>query len=730
MKTKLLALILALLMVTSMVPVSAIQMVMPETAAEDTVTIPEIVEEPAVLSVQSEYETYGTPIFYEDFEGLEAGTSLAIQQTLGNGNTTITKLVGASHEIVDFNGNNVVKLSGESQYNYIITKVSDTALPSFTPGKYTAISKYYFPSSATPDKVNIAYDYSFRGSNATSASDAHARWGFFPYFKADQWHKDRNQITVYANDTTTYQKYVMFTNTVTTKTGSYYYIDELALYYKPARTASYVLDGGSGTFDSFTYYDYETVTLSATVPTKADYAFVGWKASTSGKTYAAGATIPASEIGKATDALTLTAVWEEIFVMEYNTSYGEVIYYENFTNGVPTASTAPSYVAQGKTATFGSVGAFDLETLPDGNKVVKLTTTSVYWGNPMITVNYEATADGKYTVAADYYALDVTGNAGFVTLSRDEAQVVKPAGVITVNSTPITAPSLNAAWSFTLGYDGADSVSKNTFRYTVASSNPDKTFYIDNISLYFKPLRTATFAADGGTGTAPTLTYYDYEDLTLPENTYTKAGYVFAGWKSSLDGVTYAEGATIPAASIGKADAALTLTAVWKAIVLNAGTEIRTQKPGGIRFKGYVEDRAASSIVEYGFIVALENSFTDGDYSALVFPAGYDSVNGTNGILTGNNKPFVNGVCYSSAAGLDRIYAMDGNLGAGHYFSCVLTNMTSAVQYKSTFAARPYVKIGSEYFYGDTVTGNILTLAQNYGDQTNEFVQEIINACK
>ena len=51
-----------------------------------------------------------------------------------------------------------------------------------------------------------------------------------------------------------------------------------------------------------------------------------------------------------------------------------------------------------------------------------------------------------------------------------------------------------------------------------------------------KTTYTITFNANGGAGTIASITEVAGTEITLPENTLTKEGYIFAGWATSADG--------------------------------------------------------------------------------------------------------------------------------------------------------------------------------------------------
>ena len=79
---------------------------------------------------------------------------------------------------------------------------------------------------------------------------------------------------------------------------------------------------------------------------------------------------------------------------------------------------------------------------------------------------------------------------------------------------------------------------------------------------------TATFESGGGTGEAPPSIVAEEGDITLPQNTFERGGYTFAGWSDGTE--------TYPAGSSYTLKGDVTFTAQWNEIAtakltLNAG---------------------------------------------------------------------------------------------------------------------------------------------------------------
>jgi uncharacterized repeat protein (TIGR02543 family) len=82
------------------------------------------------------------------------------------------------------------------------------------------------------------------------------------------------------------------------------------------------------------------------------------------------------------------------------------------------------------------------------------------------------------------------------------------------------------------------------------------------------PAQTISYAAGGGSGTGPTSpVHVAYgSSFVTPANTFTRAGYTFAGWSDGTS--TFAAGSTFP--TVGGVTTAVTLTATWTANTLTA----------------------------------------------------------------------------------------------------------------------------------------------------------------
>ncbi len=257
----------------------------------------------------------------------------------------------------------------------------------------------------------------------------------------------------------------------------------------------------------------------------------------------------------------------------YKNGEGEAASYSN-TSQNPITITFSAGTVTGVTGTFpvmeGQVHKTYI-TLPYPSEIQKPGNTFSRWRGP----------DGNIYSAGDTYYLATGDNLTFTATWN-----TRKADFITIVGAPKTVYSVGDAFdangaTVTLTYDNGETVENVAITAemltgfstdatavgataTVTYEGKTATFTYD---VYGTPI-DVTLNAGGGTGTLPTLegvVLASGNTITLPTGEgLSKAGYTFAGWKASSDGVTYAAGAsfTLPADDV-------TLTAAWK---LNAAT--------------------------------------------------------------------------------------------------------------------------------------------------------------
>ncbi len=198
---------------------------------------------------------------------------------------------------------------------------------------------------------------------------------------------------------------------------------------------------------------------------------------------------------------------------------------------------------------------------PDGNVYSAGDTYYLATGDPLtFTATWKTRTPDFITIVGapkNVYAMGdaFDANGATVTLTYDNGETVENVALTAEMLTGFSTESTAADATATVTYEGKTA----TFTYDVFGAAID-----------------VTFGAGGGTGTLPTLegvVLAEGNTVTLPEgDSLSRAGYTFAGWKASSDGVTYAAGAnfTFPAEDV-------TLTAAW---TLNAPTVESTKLDG------------------------------------------------------------------------------------------------------------------------------------------------------
>lgn len=164
----------------------------------------------------------------------------------------------------------------------------------------------------------------------------------------------------------------------------------------------------------------------------------------------------------------------------------------------------------------------------------------------------------KATNVTDYYTSHLSGNSFSVTVTASEGRSVTAGG--TVTAATASAPS------------------KATISGTLGSSNYDARFTM------VKNKYTIKYNANGGSGSMADTSGVVYETATnLRSNTFTRAGYTFAGWATSSGGsVAYSDGASVSKlASKYINNQSITLYAQWQANSYRQTVQVRYQQADG-----------------------------------------------------------------------------------------------------------------------------------------------------
>ena len=265
-------------------------------------------------------------------------------------------------------------------------------------------------------------------------------------------------------------------------------------------------------------YD-QACTLKSNSYTRTGYTFAGWKKDNSGTTYAAGTSIKNIVTG---GTATFFAQWSaNTFTVAYNANGGSgttsshTCSYDGACTLKSNSFTRTGYTFAGwKKANSGT-------TLAAGANIKNAATggTATY---------YAQWSANTFTVA--YNANGGTGTTSSHTCTYDQA--------CTLKSNSFTRAGYQfAGWK--LNNSGATLGAGTNIKN--AATGGTVTYYAQWSANTF----TVAYNANGGTGTTSSHTCTYDQACTLKSNSFTRAGYQFAGWKLNNSGATLGAGTSI-----------------------------------------------------------------------------------------------------------------------------------------------------------------------------------------
>ena len=359
---------------------------------------------------------------------------------------------------------------------------------------------------------------------------------------------------------------------------------------KDKYTVTYDANGGEGAPSAIEVHTNETINLSAAVPSRQNYTFVGWseKSDSSAAQYQ-----PNDSFTMGNSVVTLFAVWRKNPELVYNanggvfgtyagTSYPAAGSSVTLTDAVPQKD---GYVfcgwAQTPTASKADIVSSPY-TMQDHDTVLYavyepiLYTVSVFAADGYSALGINA---GGYTLG-EYAEFAVSGTSPKVYINGVLAQPIngKYKFEIQKNTSVIVSDvsGMNVIYNANGGvnppidmrtYTNGDTAGvksdlplRNGYTFSGWAETADSGYAqytggedifvsAEDIVLYavWEPIAyTVKYDANGGTGDmAAAAAVYDKE-LTLSPNTFTKTGCQFAGWAFSADGeLAYADGANV-----------------------------------------------------------------------------------------------------------------------------------------------------------------------------------------
>ena len=303
--------------------------------------------------------------------------------------------------------------------------------------------------------------------------------------------------------------------------------------WQPNYTVSYDANGGTGAPASQTKLNNTTLYLSTTIPTRFNYAFLGWSTSSTATspTYLAGGSYTTNADIK------LYAVWQ------YDPVKYTISYDANGGSGAPSSQTKTYDVALTLSTTVPTRTGYTFK----GWATSASATSATYSAGGSYTSNSAATLYAVWQINTYSVSFNANGGSG-----APSAQTKTYGTSLTLSTTKPT----RTGYTF-LGWSTSASATSATYSaggsYT---ANSGTTLYaVWQINTY-----TVSYNANGGSGAPSAQTKTHGTNLTLSTTKPTRTGYTFLGWATSAS----ATSATYSAGSSYTSNSATTLYAVWK----------------------------------------------------------------------------------------------------------------------------------------------------------------------
>ena len=298
---------------------------------------------------------------------------------------------------------------------------------------------------------------------------------------------------------------------------------------------SFNANGGIGSMPSMTIKANSSANLTANSFTKPGFDFAGWATSPNGA-------VDYKDNGKYTmgvnDSYTLYAVWtpkSNTIAFDANGGIGAMPSMLIETNGSANLTAnifvKPGYAFAGwSTSADGTVDYKDREKYTMG-------------------VNDSYTLYAVWTPKSNTIAFDANGGIGAMPSMTIETDKTANLTTNTFTKPGYTFMGWATSRNGSVAYQNNDS-------YTMGT-NSSYTLY----AVWHASINTLVFDANGGIGTMPNMKIATNSSANLTANTFTKAGYSFAGWATNADGnVIYQDGDLYTMGT----NSSCTLYAIWE----------------------------------------------------------------------------------------------------------------------------------------------------------------------
>lgn len=319
---------------------------------------------------------------------------------------------------------------------------------------------------------------------------------------------------------------------------------------KTSYSVTFNANGGTGAPAAQTKWHGETLTISATKPTRSGYIFKGWATSSTATTatYQPGASYTTNA------ALALYAVWQQ---GTYTITY---------------AANGGSSTPASQTKTHG-VAITLRPAISRNNGTTSYTVSySINYSGGSNPSSGTATKTTKYTFAG-WKATNGTVYAGGASYTTDAATTMTAQWTSSSSTTSVTLPTPTRTGYTFQGWwtasTGGTKVGNGGASYTPTASITLHAHW--SIIVY-----TVSYNANGGSGAPASQSKNHGTNITLSSTQPTRSGYTFLGWStnSTGTGTAYAPGATY------STNASATLYAVWVGVQVTGLSVYRSDSIG------------------------------------------------------------------------------------------------------------------------------------------------------
>ncbi|MCL2571705.1 MAG: InlB B-repeat-containing protein [Defluviitaleaceae bacterium] len=446
---------------------------------------------------------------------------------------------------------------------------------------------------------------------------------------------------------------------------SYLFLNDTASVGQGQFTVTFNANGGTGTMQNQTFTAGVAQNLNNNVFTRQGWTFVGWSTSPTGNVQHGN-----GENMILTANRNLYAIWTQGNVVTFNANGGTgTTLPQVFQNNVAQNLRTNSFTRQGFTFAGWSTSATGAVVYNNGQSITNNTTRTLFavWtqGATITFNNNGGTGTMTNQVFQPNVAQNLTNNAFTRSGWTFAGWSTSASGTVVYNNgqsiTNNTNRTLFAVWTqgtvVTFNANGgtgtmpnqvfqnnvAQNLSNNAFTrtgFTFAGWSTSATgavVYNNGQSITNTATRTlfavwtqgttVTFNANGGTGTMPNQIFQPNVAQNLNNNTFTRAGFTFAGWSTSASGsVVYNNGQSITN------NTNRTLFAVWTqgtTVTFNANGGTGTM-PNQIFQPNVAQNLSNNAFTRTGFTFAGWSTSASG---AVEFTNGQSIINNTNRTL-------------------------------------------------------------------------------------------------